>query len=40
MYEGNINNFIEPHIFTSQLAFTCFTLTKETLDQGVKYVQS
>ena len=24
----------------TQLAFTCSKLTKETLDQGVKYVQS
>ena len=25
---------------TSQPAFTCLKLTKETLEQGVKYVQS
>ena len=27
-------------IFESQSAFTCSKLTKETLEQGVRYVQS
>ena len=28
------------HVVTSQPAFTCSKLTIETLEQGVKYVQS
>ena len=28
------------NVFATQLAFTCSKLTVETLEQGVKYVQS
>ena len=31
---------LEIHIALTQLAFTCWKSTIETLEQGVKYVQS
>ena len=41
---NNIHNIqivmVQPQGIASQPAFTCSKLTKETLEQGVKYVQS
>ena len=34
-----INNDCKPRLAYSQPVFTCSKLTKETLEQGVKYVQ-
>ena len=33
-------NDVKPDSVSTQLAFTCSKLTIETLEQGVKYVQS
>ena len=35
-----VNNFSKPISYQSQPAFICSKLTIETLEQGVKYVQS
>ena len=35
-----INDLIKDRGYLTQLLFTCSKLTKETLEQGVKYVQS
>ena len=36
-----LNNILPPHhTLTTQPAITCLKLTTETLEQGVKYIQS
>ena len=39
LYECNLNGLIEGRELT-QPAITCLKLTIETLEQGVKYIQS
>ena len=38
--ESTVSLTLKPHSDTSQPAITCSKLTIETLEQGVKYVQS
>ena len=39
-FKGKCNNLVKPITELTQTAITCSKLTLETLEQGVKYVQS